>query len=353
MSLPAGTCNETLDQDMAIVRTRLQWGILITSLIVLFTIPLYVNSLGLNFINYLGISIIAALGLNILTGLCGQFSVGHAAFMMVGAYVSTWCTIHFGLPYWIGLPLGALAAGGVGMVFGAPSLRVKGFYLIMATMAAQFIIPWVIKNVQPEWTGGNFPMAVPVPTIGDIKIKTEIQWFYIIIPLTVLGIFCAKNLSRTRMGRAFIAIRDNDLAAEVMGINTFKYKVIAFFISSVYAGIAGSLMATWMRTVSYTYFEFDVSIWYLGIIVVGGLGSVFGAVAGAIFIRGFDYAIPIFIQWAAGVFPILNLNTDIGTAAKPVLFGLVLLIFILFEPRGIAHRWEIFKAYYRLWPFSY
>ncbi|MBN1374514.1 MAG: branched-chain amino acid ABC transporter permease, partial [Dehalococcoidia bacterium] len=343
----------TLDQDMAIVRTRLQWGILIVSLLVLFTMPLYISNLGLNFVNYLGISIIAALGLNILTGLCGQFSVGHAAFMMVGAYVSTWCTIHFGIPFWIGLPLAALAAGGVGMIFGAPSLRVKGFYLIMATMAAQFIIPWIIKNVQPEWTGGNFPMAVPVPTIGDIKIRTELQWFYIIIPLTVLGIFLAKNLARTRMGRAFIAIRDNDLAAEVMGINAFKYKVIAFFISSVYAGVAGSLMATWMRTVSYTYFEFDLSIWYLGMIVVGGLGSTFGAVAGAIFIRGLDYVIPILIQGASQVIPLLNLNTDIGTAAKPVIFGLVLLIFILFEPRGIAHRWELFKAYYRLWPFAY
>ncbi|MBN1376117.1 MAG: branched-chain amino acid ABC transporter permease [Dehalococcoidia bacterium] len=353
MSLPAGTCNETLDQDMAIVRTRLQWGILIVSLLVLFAMPLYLGNLALNFVNYLGISIIAALGLNILTGLCGQFSVGHAAFMMVGAYVSTWCTVHFGIPYWIGLPIAALTAGGIGMIFGAPSLRVKGFYLIMATMAAQFIIPWLIKNVQPEWTGGNFPMAVPVPTIGDIKIRTELQWFYIIIPMTVLGIFLAKNLARTRMGRAFIAIRDNDLAAEVMGINTFKYKVIAFFISSVYAGVAGSLMATWMRTVSYTYFEFDVSIWYLGMVVVGGLGSTFGAVAGAIFIRGLDYVIPIMIQGLSQVLPMLNLDTDVGAAAKPVLFGLVLLLFILFEPRGIAHRWEIFKAYYRLWPFSY
>lgn len=353
MSLPSGTCNETLDQDMAIVRTRFQWFALIAGLIILFTLPLWNNNLTLNFINYLGISIIAALGLNILTGCCGQISIGHAAFMMVGAYISSWLTIHFGVPFWIGLPLAGLTAGAVGMIFGVPSLRVKGFYLVMATLAAQIIIPWCIRNIHPEWTGGYQPLAIPVPKIGDISIKTETQWFYIIIPLMVLMTFFAKNLMRTRMGRAFVAIRDNDLAAEVMGINVFKYKVAAFFISSVYAGIAGSLMATWMRAVSFSFFELDASIWYLGIIIIGGLGSVFGAVAGAIFVRVLDYAIPLIIQAIAVFLPIFNLNTDIGTAAKPIIFGLILLAFILFEPRGIAYRWEKFKAYYRLWPFAY
>lgn len=353
MGLPSGIANETLDQDMAIVRTRMQWGLLIAGLILLFTLPLWLGDLALNFINFVGISIIAAQGLNLLSGCCGQVSLGHAGFMMVGAYVSTWLTIHFGVPFWIGLPLAGLSAGVVGIFFGTPSLRIKGFYVAIATLAAQFMIPWCIRNINPEWTGGCYPMAVPLPEIGDLTIRSEAQWFYIIIPITVLAIFLAKNLLRTRMGRAFVAIRDNDLAAEVMGINVFRYKVNAFFISSVYAGIAGSLMATWLRNVYYTFFELNVSIWYLGMIIIGGMGSVFGACAGPIFVRSLDVGIPLMMSNLASVIPAIGVGTDLYIAAKPTIFGLALVLFIMFEPRGIAYRWDIFKAYYRLWPFPY
>jgi branched-chain amino acid transport system permease protein len=353
MGLPCGTYNDTYNQDMAIVRTRLQWGLLIFGLIFLFTLPFYLGAEWLPLVNLIGISIVAAQGLNILTGSCGQISLGHAAFIMVGAYTSAWLTTKFGFSFWAALPIAGLSAGIVGLIFGIPSLRVKGFYLAMATLAAQFIIPWCIRNIQPEWTGGCYSIRVPAPTIGSMTFNTQFEMFYIIMPFACLATFFAKNLLRTKMGRAFVAIRDNDLAAEVMGIDIFRHKLYAFFICSIFAGVAGSLWAHWMRVVSYTYFDLDASIWYLGMIIVGGMGSVMGACAGAAVIRGLDYSVALLGPLLAGILPGLTTASDVTVALKPLVFGLIIITFIILEPRGISHRWEIWKASYRLWPFSY
>ena len=351
--LPSGTYNETYAQEMAIVRTPAHWGILIVGLIILFILPLFLPRGLLYLCNLIGITIIAVQGLNILTGSCGQISLGHAAFMMVAAYVSTWLSVYWGFSFWAALPLAALSSGVVGLIFGAPSLRVKGFYLAMSTLAAQFIIPWCIRNIHPAWTGGFSPLRLPPPTLGAITFNTEASMFYIIMPMTVLGVFFAKNILRSRLGRAFVAIRDNDLAAEVAGIDIFRYKLIAFFISSLYAGVAGCLWAYWIRTAYYTHFTFDASIWFLGMLIVGGLGSVVGACVGPVFIRCLDHFLPLLGPALVGTLPGFTSGSDVTVALKPLLFGLVVLLFIVFEPRGINHRWEIFKSYYRLWPFSY
>ncbi len=350
MDLPTGTRNFTYAQDMAIFRTKTHWVLLAVFLAILLTTPLYLGNYWLGVINLICITIIAVTGLNILTGYCGQLSIGHAGFMAVGAYTSAILTSSLGVPFLLSLVAAGLTAGLIGMVFGIPSLRVKGFYLAISTIAAQLIILWVI-NHWTNVTGGFNGMNVPYMSIGSLKLRTEASQFYFIIAITILAVFLAKNLARTRVGRAFIAIRDNDLAAEVMGINLFRYKLLAFFIGCFFAGVAGSLMAHWTRYVSTENFTFATSILYVGMIIIGGLGTALGPIFGAIFIRGLDVIVSHISPALQSAFP--RWPGAFTTGMAPLLFGLVIILFLIFEPRGLAHRWQLFKSSYRLWPFSY
>ncbi|MBP1707685.1 MAG: hydrophobic amino acid uptake transporter family, permease, partial [Chloroflexi bacterium] len=248
-SLPCGTRNYSYAEDMAIVRTKTQWVLLICFLILLFASPLYFGNYWLGIANLIGITIVAATGLNILVGYCGQLSIGHMGFMAVGAYTSAILSGKLGIPFLAAMVCAGLIAGAIGLIFGMPSVRVKGFYLAITSIAAQFIIIWVIQH----WTGltGGFNgISVPYASIGGLVFDTEGKQFYLIMVIVVICIFLARNISRTRVGRAFIAIRDNDLAAEVMGVNLFYYTLLAFFIGCFLAGIAGSLLAHWTGSIS-------------------------------------------------------------------------------------------------------
>jgi branched-chain amino acid transport system permease protein len=350
MTLPCGTRNYNYAEDMAIVRTRTQWAFFIGFLALLFTAPLYLNNYWLGVSNIIGITIIAAVGLNILVGYCGQLSIGHAGFIAVGAYTSAILTHRFGMPFPVGLISAGVIAGLVGLIFGLPSVRVKGFYLAITTIAAQFIIIWVINH----WnlTGGFNGISVPYASIGGLVFRSESSQFYLIIVIAVLCVFLAKNLTRTKVGRAFIAIRDNDLAAEVMGVNLLYYKLLAFFIGCFFAGIAGGLFAHYTGTLSAENFSFTESILYIGMIIIGGLGTNVGPVLGVIFIRVLQQlllgGLVPFLEATFTMFP-----AGFASGVAPMLFGLVIVLFLILEPRGMAHRWSLFKAAYRLWPFSY
>jgi len=348
---PCGTFDRDYARDMAIVRTRLQWGLLIAGLCFLFTIPLYSSNYIIHELNYIGITLIAVLGLNILTGHTGLLNLGQAAFMAVGAYTSGVLTASFGLPFWLALPCSAISAGLLGLLFGLPSLRIKGFYLAMSTLAAQFIIISFIVNVRPDLTGGWSSLIIPVPQIGDFAFNNQFRMFYIIMPIAILATFFAKNLVRTGTGRALVAIRDNDLAAEVMGINIFRYKLISFFICTVFAGIAGCLWAHWMRAIAPANFGLHNSVWLLGMVIVGGMGSTAGAVFGTIFIRVLDAVAQALVPALSNIFPALSGN--LSAALSPIFFSVVIILFVILEPRGLAHRWQIFKVSYRLNPFAY
>ena len=347
MALRSGTFHENYRQDMAIFRTKPQWGILFVLLIVLLTCPLFLSDRMLTLLTMIGIAIISVHGLNILTGYCGQISIGHVGFMAVGAYVSAVLTAKLGWSFWTALPCAALAAGIVGLIFGLPSLKIKGFYLIMATIAAHFIIIWFILQLQ-NITGGADGLAVPKPKIGSIVLKSKTNYFYLVMAFTALATLLAKNIVRTRAGRAFVAIRDNDLAAEVMGISLWSYKLQAFFIGCVYAGVAGVLLVHYYGFASVDQFPFMDSVWYLGMLIVGGMGSITGAIFGAIALKLLDEMVTI-------VGPILSAAVAAQAAASLALIthGLIIILFLIFEPRGLAHRWGMIKAYFRLWPFSH
>jgi branched-chain amino acid transport system permease protein len=335
---------------MAIVRTRTHWALLIGLLIIIFTMPLYFSNYWLGVFNLIGITLIAAVGLNILVGYCGQLSIGHAGFIAVGAYTAAILTNRLEMPFLVGLIGAGLVSGFIGIIFGLPSVRVKGFYLAITTIAAQFIIVWVINH----WslTGGFNGIKVPYASIGGLVFRSESSQFYLIIIIAALCVFFAKNLARTKVGRAFIAIRDNDLAAEVMGVNLLYYKLLAFFIGCFFAGIAGALLAHWIGFLNAEQFSFTESILYVGMIIIGGLGTTIGPILGVVFIRVLQQVLTVnLVPFLENTFTMLP--AGFATGVTPMLFGLVIVLFLILEPRGLAHRWGLFKSAYRLWPFSY
>jgi branched-chain amino acid transport system permease protein len=365
---PAGILDTSYDQDIALNRTRGdRWrsnGLFVLLLIIpLLTVegPLGVNIIPQTWIGLIvriAIFTIAVQGLNILTGYTGQISLGHAAFMAVGAYTSAVLARQLGMPFWLAIPIAALFTGVVGLLFGLPSLRVKGFYLAMATLAAQFIIPWLLRYPLAPLTNGSRPLEVPTPTLGPISLAHESAIYYLIVPLSVVLMLAARNIIRTRVGRAFISIRDNDLAAELLGINVFAYKLQAFFISALYAGIAGGLLAFHDNSLSLDKFTLPLSIEFLAMLVIGGAGFPLGPLFGVAFVTLLrQYIIPVMLLPSLGVilpqlFPFID-STSISAALSPLLFGLLLVIFLILAPRGLAYRWEIFKIAWKIRPYSH
>ena len=274
----------------------------------------------------------------------------YAGFIAVGAYTAAVLTNRLELPFLVGLISAGFTAGLIGLIFGIPSVRVKGFYLAITTIAAQFIIIWVI-NHWSSVTGGFTGISVPLASIGGFVFKSEASQFYLIMSIAVICTFFAKNLARTRVGRAFVAIRDNDLAAQVMGINLFRYKLLAFFIGCFLAGIAGSLLAHWIGFMNAEQFSLTESILYIGMIIIGGLGTTIGPILGVVFIRLLQQVLTV--QVVPFLESTVALPAGFASGVTPMLFGLVIVLFLILEPRGIAHRWALFKSAYRLWPFSY
>lgn len=315
----------------------------------LLAFPLFVSPYYVSVANLIAIAVIGALGLNILTGFTGQISIGHGAFMGVGAYTVGVLTTKLGLSFWVALPLAGLMAALVGAVFGIPSLRLKGLYLAIATLAAQVIIEYTIIH-WTSLTGGSAGIVLEPLRLGTLSLGTDTGFYYFALLLTLAAVVFTVNLFRSRVGRAFMAVRDRDIAASVTGINLLRHKVLAFGLSAFYAGIAGALLAGYTRVITPEHFTVDVSVKYLAMIIIGGLGSVMGSIYGALFITLLPILLRALADFAGTFFPgIENLLLAMQTA----LFGLIVILFLIFEPEGLAKLWQDVKNYFRLWPFSY
>ena len=348
---PSGEFDASYARDMALIRRGWQWVVLVAFLIALYALPLYGRQGLVSLVNRIGITIITVQGLNLLTGYTGQISLGQAAFMTAGGYISALLVNNLGWSFFVAMPVAALGAGVVGLLFGLPSLRVKGFYLVMSTLAAQFIIPWFTRNAFPDVLNGAQGLNVQVPVLFGFEFDTPQRYLYITLTVLILTTSIAYNASRSRLGRAFVAIRDNDLAAEVLGVNLFTHKLQAFFLAAAFAGLAGALAAHNIRHLNSETFGLVDSVFYLGMLVVGGLGSNLGPFFGAIVVELLIEGATLFGPFFISLFP----STAAGAvqALRPLFFGLALTFFLIFEPRGLAHRWYLFKAAWRLRPFSY
>jgi len=236
-----------------------------------------------------------------------------------------------------------------GLVIGIPTLRVKGLYLCMATLAAQFIFAFIFIHWE-SMTQGIRGINLAAPVVGSFALDTEKRFYYLTLVVVVLAVTYARNLIRSRVGRAFVAIRDRDLAAEIMGISLFRYKLTAFAISSFYAGIAGALWVSFMRIVTPDHFPFHLSIQYLAMVIVGGMGSVLGSIFGAVFMTLIPELLNVLSSFLSNMVPAIGM---LFIPMKAVVFGALIVFFLIFEPRGLAEIWRRIKAFFLLWPFSY
>ena len=348
---PCGVFNTNYLEDRAVIRTKVQWtGLILFLLAITFCSYFFGSNYLLSIIILTIITIITLQGLNFIVGFTGQISVGHSAFMAIGAYATTILMTRLHVPFILSFPAAGLCAALVGMIFALPSVRIKGFYLALATLAAQYLIGWFLLH-GGRLTGGLYGLSVPRAGIGGYVLQTDQSYFLFAMCMLVLMSYFAKSIERSKIGRAFIAVRDNDLAAEVMGINIFKYKLLAFSIGSFYAGIAGALWAHYFLRIHVDHFSLMDSIWYLGFLVVGGLGSAMGPIFGAVVYVGLRELVALVTPFLANLFP--GIQTNIFSGLALIIYSLVVIVFLLFEPRGMNRQFGLFKSYYRLWPFAY
>lgn len=346
-----GNFKDTYAKDMAIFPIPFdRWGLGIMLVFAFLVIPLTASDYWLSsiMIPFYCFSM-AALGLNFLTGYAGQVSLGHAAFMAVGAYSSLILYSRYGVPLVPSIFGGGIVAAVVGSIFGIPSLRIKGFYLAVSTLAAQFIIEWVLTHW--KWVSGGVFGTIDVPDLqmfGAI-LDTPLKKYYLVLCIVLLMITFGKNLVRGQIGRNWMAIRDMDVAAEIIGVSLFRYKLIAFAVSSFYAGVAGALITiTYYGAANIEEFNLFLSFHLLGMIIIGGLGTVLGSFLGA----GFMTLLPIFINQSMLVF-MERVPSNLRANSEAVVFGGLIVFFLIVEPYGMARLWHTIKEKMRLWPFPY
>jgi branched-chain amino acid transport system permease protein len=344
-----GIYHRTYRADLALRHTRAEWVRLALLSAGLVALPFVIAPQWLTVVNQIGIAAIGAIGLNILVGFTGQISLGQGGFLAVGAYTSGILVARAGWPFPLAMLAAVLITAAVGALFGLPALRLKGLYLAIATLASQQIILWVVTHWDAV-TGGVDALVVPPAALFGVQLAGDFPFYWVILFFAVLATICATNLFRTRVGRAFMAIRDQDIAAEVIGVDPVRYKVLAFAISSGFVGLAGALTAHYTLIVTWERFTIDVSILYLAMIIVGGLGSVSGSIYGAAFM----VAIPVYIQELSRSFSgALTFISRELPAIQQAVFGVTIILFLVFEPEGIARIWRRIKDYFRLWPFRY
>jgi branched-chain amino acid transport system permease protein len=349
---PCGKFNERYEEELTIFGTDFGRLWMWIGLFLLFAVVPFISSnYVLYVVNHIGIAAIAAIGLNLLIGYTGQISLGHGAFFGVGAYSAAILATAVGFPFWLSVVSAGVITALVGMLFGIPSVRLKHLYLTIATLAGQFIIQYLLVT-WVSLTKGAEGIFLPRPTLLGISLKGDRVFFYVIFFCFVVMTWMAVNLIRTRFGRAFIAIRDNDRAAEGMGIPIFKYKLLSFAISSFYAGFAGGLAAYYIGSITPEPYTLFLSVEYIAMIIIGGLGSIPGSVFGAIFITVLNEVLSNATQFFMNIGSLSKVALQIAPL-REFIFGLAIVLFIIFEPKGLAEVWRIIKSSFKLWPFSY
>jgi branched-chain amino acid transport system permease protein len=343
-------------EDERIFRTRFMrswFAIFLILVAIIFlgsTLGIGANEYHYFIMNLILINLISALGLQILIGFTGLLSLGHAAFMGVGAYTSALLVTKWGCPFILSIVAAGLVAALLGIIVGIPSLRIKGFYLMVATIAFQFVIDYIIIHWESV-TRGIRGIELPTPYVLGISLEKNQAYFLLLFLLTVFLMWGAKNIIRSKIGRAFIAIRDNDVSAEIIGIPIFPYKLLSFSISAFYAGIAGALFAGLLRTAIPEGYTFLHSIIFLAMVLVGGLGRLVGTVFGVIFITLVPVLLDLIVSYIANVYD-PNFTILLGPL-KELVFGGLIILFIILEPEGLVGVWIRIRDYFKIWPLPY
>ncbi len=341
-------------EDIQLLDSKVLWFWFLMLIASLVTFPFVARNYHIYMANYMAINVIVTVGLNILVGYTGQISLGHAGFFAIGAYGTVLLMTNLHFPFLLALISSGLMAAFFGFILGLPALRLEGPYLAIATLGFGMAITQVIGRWQVF--GGRMGIEAPKLSFGPYVMATDRQLYFVIVTIAFLLILAARNLMKTRVGRAFIAIRDSDIAAETMGVNLTLYKTLAFAVSAFYAGIAGGLMAFLLGFISPNSFNFILSIYFLAFVIVGGLGSIFGSIMGG-----------MVMTWLLLVLDKVQELPYLGTALisfseqwmnlaglpniASIIFGLIIILLVVFEPLGLYGFWIRTKIYWKTWPF--
>src|ERR1700755_111523 len=349
--IPSGDYRTTYAADTTIFPTTTSRNVAIAGVLLLCFAPQVLSAYWLSISIQIGIFAIAALGLNILVGFTGQISIGHAAFFLLGAFTSAYISNTLPIPVFFCIPLAGVVTALVGLIFGLPAARLKGLYLVIATLAAQYILLDFFSRA--EWfSGGSVPASAKPFSIFGYTLRGDRQYFYVVLAYLVVSCLLVTNLMRTRDGRALVAIRDHYLSAEIMGINLTKYRTLSFGLAAFFAGVAGALYAHYQLVVSQEGVGIERSVLFLAMIIIGGTGSIMGTLMGTAFV----VLVPESMEWLSHVLKgsvidkALSLHTNI-TFLREIAIGVIIIGFLMFEPDGLAHRWRQVKAYWKLYPF--
>jgi len=342
------TTYESDSQIFPIRQDRIALAILLLGALV--AVPFFASAYMLSaiLIPFLIFSL-AALGLNILTGYCGQLSLGTAAFMAVGAFASFNFIARLpGLPILVAFVLGGLCAAMVGIAFGLPSLRIRGFYLAASTLATQFFVVWCLTKIPylTNYSTSGVITAQKIVILG-YQFDSPASKYALVLAIVALMALMAKNMVRSNVGRSWMAVRDMDVAAEVIGFRPMRTKLLAFAVSSFYCGVAGALYAyAYLGTVEPEAYNLDLSFRILFMIIIGGVGSILGSFLGAAFI----VLLPVFLNILAHA---MSLPTSVASNLELMVFGALIIFFLIVEPHGLARLWQVGKEKLRLWPFPH
>ena len=346
--LPSGIIFKSYAAEGAYLATRPQKVVFALFIVALFLFPMASSAYLLGTVSFMFITMIAVLGLQITVGMAGQINLGQSAFVGVGAYVTAAMAVNYELPFYVAIPIGGLVAGLTSILFGLPAARIKGFYLALTTVAAQVMFPLAISRLPRSWFGGPNGMSMPSMELFGYEIWGQVGIYLVNLCFLLVFATLAFNLQRSRAGRAFTAIRENDVVAPVMGINLVKYKILAFFAGAVFAGISGGLYAYYVTYVTAEQFTLWLSVIYLGMLLIGGMTSPLGAIFGVIIMTLLQETTHDIGGYLSD--RISFLDESVIFPATNIVLGAVIIAVLIFEPHGMVRRWRIAKAAYRIWP---
>jgi branched-chain amino acid transport system permease protein len=348
MATTAGYFKTSYRRDLTLVETRVHWVCLIIFIVLLILFPFFVSPFLLDLASQVFLSFIGAIALMLLTGFAGQISLGHAGFIAAGAYVTAILFKEWNAPFWATLPASGLVGAILGIIFGLPSLRLKGVYLALSTLAMHFIVTYLGAEYETR-RGFATGIVITPPSLGSFKIRDPRLWYFILLLAAVFALIFSINLVRSRSGRAWVAIRDREVVAEAIGVKVPFYKLSAFVIGAVLTSISGCLFAYYRGFVSVEAYSLFLTIQYVAMIIIGGLGTILGAVFGTVFVVLLPYTIDAI---GRGLHVPARLTTYMF-AIQYASFGLIMIIFLVLEPGGLVAIWNRIRNYFILWPFKH
>lgn len=342
------TLHITHAHDMRLLGSGFVKFWVVLGLVLLLGLPLFLTNFWTAVANQIFIAVVGSLALNLLMGITGQISLGHAGFVAAGAFTVAALVTHFNAPILVTLPAAVIAGIVLGILVGLPALRLKGLYLAVSTLAAHFVIIAALGQYQASISYGE-GFTIPPPDFLGWKIGSERAWYYFLLIIVVSVLLLNINWLRSAFGRAWMAIHYREVAAEALGIHAARYKLLAFSASTAMTCFAGALWAYHTAFVSIEAFDIHMLIQFLAMVIIGGLGSVLGSVLGAVFV----IVLPHLITFVTETIPFLHGLGGRVFEIQAGLFGVIMLLFLAFEPRGLAGLWDRIRFYFELWPFRY